>query len=122
MFTEITESIVPKALTHSYNIDTLDKSVTATSQKTPYSQRLSSIVKHILSPLSDGSTYRAERAHVIPTFSFPSSSINIENKNNKRHDYYEDIITPISSKRPSHNLLSNIVPSTTPSSSDRSGQ
>jgi hypothetical protein len=94
----------------------------ATSQKTPYSQRLSSIVKQSFSPISDRSTYRAERAHVIPTFSYPPSSAIIENKTNKSHDY-EDMITPISSKRPSHNLLSNIVPSTTtPSSSDRSSR
>ncbi len=32
------------------------------------------------------------------------------------------MITPISSKRPSHNLLSNIVPSTTTSSSERSSR
>jgi hypothetical protein len=32
------------------------------------------------------------------------------------------MITPISSKRPSHNLLSNIVPSTTTSSSDQSSR
>jgi len=95
--------------------------MTATSQKTPCSQRLSSIVKHPLSPLSARSTYRAERAHVIPTFNFPPSSTNIENNNNQRNDY-EDMITPISSKRPSHNLLSNIAPSTTTSSSDQSSR
>jgi hypothetical protein len=95
--------------------------MTAILQKTPYYQRLSSNVKHSFSPLSDRSTYRAERAHVIPTFHLPSSSPNIENKTNKGHDY-EDMITPISSKRPSHNLLSNIVPSTTTSSSDRSSR
>ena len=32
------------------------------------------------------------------------------------------MITPISSKRPSHNLLSNIVPSTSTSSSDQSSR
>jgi len=95
--------------------------MTAILQKTPYYQRLSSTVKHVFSPLSDHSTYRAERAHVIPTFNFPPSPPNIENKTNKGHDY-EDMITPITSKRPSHNLLSNIVPSTTTSSSERSSR
>jgi hypothetical protein len=104
------------------NQSSISHNMTATSQKTPYTQRLSSIVKHSLSPLSNHSTYRAERAHVIPTFTFPPSSANIENKTNKGHDY-EDMITPISSKRPSHNLLSNIVlPSTTTPSSDQSSR
>jgi hypothetical protein len=100
----------------------ISKNITANPQKTPYSQRLNSMVAKLsLSPLSARSTYRAERAHVIPTSSFPSSPSDILNKNNKGHDY-EDMMTPISSKRPSHNLLSNIVPSTTTPSSDRSSQ
>jgi hypothetical protein len=82
------------------------KIMTPDTQKTPYFQQL---------------TYRAERAHVIPTFTFPPSSSTIENKISKEHDY-EDMMTPISCKRPSHNLLSNIVPSTTTPSSDQSSQ
>ncbi|CAF0943952.1 unnamed protein product [Adineta steineri] len=89
------------------------------SQKTPYSQRLTSIIKHSLSPLIDRSTFRAERAQVIPTFHFPPTLSTIENKTAKEHDY-EDMVTPISSKRPSHNLLLNIVPSSTTPSSDHS--
>ncbi|CAF0752162.1 unnamed protein product [Rotaria sordida] len=90
------------------------------SQKTRYFQRFSSIIKNSLSPLSDRSTYHAEKAHVIPTLNFPYSTTSIENK---RYDY-EDISSPISSKRPSHNLLSNILPSTTSlsSSSDQSSR
>ncbi|CAM4795240.1 unnamed protein product [Rotaria magnacalcarata] len=85
----------------------VNNSMTTDTQKTPYFQRLSSILKHSLSPRSDRSTtYRAERAHVIPTFNYPSSPTTTENK------------------RPSHNLLSNILPSTTSSSSlsDQSSQ
>ena len=88
-------------------------------RKTPYSQRLSALVKHPFSPLIDRSTYRAERAHVIPTAHFPLNSTTIENRAKKEHEY-EDMMTPISSKRPSHNLLSNIVPSSTTPSSDHS--
>lgn len=75
------------------------------------------MVKHSLSPL----TYRAERAHVIPTFNSPRTPVSLENKLIKDHDY-EDMVTPISSKRPSHNLLSNIVPSTSTSSSEQSSR
>ncbi|CAF1090244.1 unnamed protein product [Rotaria sp. Silwood1] len=95
----------------------IKNNMTPNSQKTPYFQRLTSIVKNSLSPLSDRSTYRAERAHVIPTFNFPPSSTSIEHK---RHDY-EDTTSFISSKRPSHNLLSNILPSSS-SSSEQSSQ
>jgi hypothetical protein len=95
--------------------------MSTTSQKTPCFQRLNSIVKHSFSPLSARSTYRAERAHVIPTFNFPLSPTHIDNKFHKGHDY-DDMITPISSKRPSHNLLSNIVPSTSTSSSEQSSR
>lgn len=86
------------------------KNMTPDTQKTPYFQEL-----------THHSTYRAERAHVIPTFAYPPSSATIENKISKDHDY-EDMITPISCKRPSHNLLSNIVPSTSTSSSDQSSR
>ena len=79
------------------------------------------MVKHSFSPLSDQSIYRAERAHVIPPFTYPLSSSIIEYKSHKSHDF-EDMMTPISSKRPSHNLLSNIVPSTTTPSSDQSSR
>ncbi|CAF2875102.1 unnamed protein product [Rotaria sp. Silwood2] len=97
----------------------INNNMNPNSQKTPYFQRLTSIVKNSLSPLSDRSTYRAERAHVIPTFNFPPSPTSIAYK---RH-VYEDTTSPISSKRPSHNLLSNIFPSsTTTSSSDQSSQ
>jgi len=98
-----------------------NNNMSTTSQKTPYCQRLSSIIKHSFSPLSARSTYRAERAHVIPTFNFPSSPAHIDTKTHKGHDY-DDMITPISSKRPSHNLLSNIIPSTSTSSSDQSSR
>lgn len=90
-------------------------------EKTPYSQRLGSIVKNTLSPLSARSTYRAERAHVIPTFQYPLSPSDIDSRSRKGHDV-DDVVTPISSKRPSHNLLSNIVPSTSTSSSDQSSR
>lgn len=92
------------------------------SQKTPYAQRISTIVKHSLSPLSDQTTYRAERAHVIPTFHYPPSPPTSANKRSKIPHDYDDMVTPISSKRPSHNLLSNIVPSTSTSSSERSSR
>lgn len=89
-----------------------------TPEKTPYSQRLSSIIKHTLSPLS---TYRAERAHVIPTFHYPPSPSDIDS-GSRKGQIVDDMVTPISSKRPSHNLLSNIVPSTSTSSSDQSSR
>lgn len=90
-------------------------------EKTPYSQRLGSIVKDTLSPLSARLTYRAERAHVIPTFQYPPSPSDIDSRSRKGHDV-DDVVTPISSKRPSHNLLSNIVPSTSTSSSEQSSR
>lgn len=89
-----------------------------TPPKTPYFQRLTSIVKNSLSPLSDRSTYRAERAHVIPTFIFPSSPTIIENKQCNADEIYTSLLN----KRPSHNLLSNILPSTTTSLSDQISQ
>ena len=67
-------------------------------------------------------TYRAERAHVIPTFHYPPSPPTSANKPNKLAHDYDDMVTPSSSKRPSHNLLSNIVPSTSTSSSERSSR
>lgn len=76
--------------------------ISTDSQKTPYLQRLSSIVKHTLSSHYDYSSYRAQRAHVIPAFNYPSSPTTMENK------------------RPAHNLLSNILPSTSTSSSSLS--
>ena len=67
-------------------------------------------------------TYRAERAHVIPTFHYPPSPPTSANKPSKLAHDYDDMVTPSSSKRPSHNLLSNIVPSTSTSSSERSSR
>ncbi|CAF1289936.1 unnamed protein product [Adineta ricciae] len=96
---------------------TIENHSLSNTEKTPYSQRLTSIIKESLSPQSDRSTYRAERAHVIPTFRFPSHS-----SSTKKDHEFEDIMTPISSKRPSHNLLSNIAPSSTTPSSDQSSR
>ena len=59
---------------------------------------------------SDRFTYRAHRVHIQPTIDFPPPPSDLE-----------DLDTPLTSKRPSHNLLSNIVPSiSTPSSTDQS--
>ena len=91
---------------------------TSTPQKPSYTKRLTSMIaKFSLSPLSDRATHLAERAHVIPMSHFPPSP----SESTKPHDY-EDMLTPISSKRPSHNLLSNIVPSTTTPSTERSSR
>lgn len=61
------------------------------------------------------STYRAERARVIPSGHLPPSPIDLDEKDQKTPDH-EEVFSPSSSKRPSHNLLSNIVPtSSTPS-------
>ncbi|UJR36980.1 hypothetical protein I4U23_029688 [Adineta vaga] len=106
-------------LSHHKKTLTTDSNTISNTQKTPYSQRLNSIIKHSFSPHTDRSTYRAERAHVIPTFQFPSNTPIHDNRMKKEH-VYEDMMTPISSKRPSHNLLSNIVPSSTTPSSDQS--
>jgi hypothetical protein len=90
---------------------------TTSSQKTPYSQRLTSMIKKLaLSPISDYSTYRAERAHVIPNGHLPPSPIDVKGPAD------DEMMTPISSKRPSHNLLSNIVPSTSTPSTDQSSR
>ena len=95
---------------------------TTSSQKTPYSQRLTSMIKKLaLSPISDYSTYRAERAHVIPNGHLPPSPIDVDDKDGKGPTD-DEMMTPISSKRPSHNLLSNIVPSTSTPSTDQSSR
>lgn len=65
--------------------------------------------------LSDPFTHRAHRVHIGPTIDFPPPPP-IDS-----HDY-EDMITSFSSKRPSHNLLSNIVPSIATPSTDQSSQ
>jgi len=69
---------------------------------------------------SDNFTYRAHRVQIHPTIDFPPPPplSDIENETTKQHDY-EDMNSPLSSKRPSHNLLSNIVPSP---STDQSSQ
>lgn len=95
---------------------------TNSSQKTPYSQRLTSMIKKLaLSPINDYSTYRAERAHVIPNGHLPPSPIDVDDKDGKG-PADDEMMTPISSKRPSHNLLSNIVPSTSTPSTDQSSR
>jgi hypothetical protein len=64
-------------------------------------------------------TYRAHRVQIAPTIDFPPPPpVDLENEINQQHDY-EDMNSPLSSKRPSHNLLSNIVPSP---STDQSSQ
>jgi hypothetical protein len=79
------------------------------------------MTKLSLSPRSNHATYRAERAHVIPPDHLPPSPIDIELKDRKSHDS-DDMLTPISCKRPSHNLLSNIVPSTSTPSTEQSSR
>ncbi|CAF1169522.1 unnamed protein product [Adineta steineri] len=89
-----------------------------TSQRT-------SINENLLSPLSNRFTFRAQRVQIAPTIDFPpppSDIDDMENRTNSRQHDYEDMNTPSSSKRPSHNLLSNIVPSITTPSSDQSSQ
>ncbi|CAF1157560.1 unnamed protein product [Rotaria sordida] len=83
-----------------------------------------SVNSNLLTSHSDHFIYRARRVKIKPTIDFPpppSDIEDIENKNNQQHDY-EDMNTPFSSKRPSHNLLSNIVPSITTPSTDQSSQ
>ena len=95
---------------------------TTTSERTPYSQRITSMIKKLaFSPISDYSTYRAERAHVIPTGHFPPSPIDVGDKEGKGPTD-DEMMTPVSTKRPSHNLLSNIVPSTSTPSTDQSSR
>ena len=92
------------------------------TQKTPYSQRLTAMINKlsIVSP-SKASTFRAQRARVIPSGHLPPSPIDIE-FDHRKIGPHSDASTPISSKRPSHNLLSNIVPSTSTPSTDRSSR
>lgn len=83
------------------------------SQRTPLHEQP-------LSPLSNRFTYRARRVRIEPTIDFPPPPPidDIEDKT----DDYEDVTTPLSSKRPSHNLLSNIVPSVSTPSTEQSSQ
>jgi hypothetical protein len=89
-------------------------------------QRQSSIDNHtslnsnneqLLSPASNRFTYRAQRVRIEPTIEFPPPPSDVEDRND-----YEDISTPSSSLRPSHNLLSNIVPSSDQSSQESTKQ
>ncbi|CAF0876526.1 unnamed protein product [Adineta ricciae] len=77
----------------------------------------------LLSPLANRCTYRAHRVRIEPKIDFPPPPSDLDDIENKIHDY-EDTNTPLSSKRPSHNLLSNIFPSgaTTPSTDQSSQQ
>lgn len=92
------------------------------SSKLPYSQRLTTIIgKLSRSPLSNSSIYRAERVHVIPNGHLPPSPIDADDDDDRKiSSYFQDASTPISSKRPSHNLLSNIVPTTSTPSTELS--
>ncbi|CAF4249168.1 unnamed protein product [Rotaria sp. Silwood2] len=95
------------------------------SQRVPTDSN--NVNENTLTSLSNHFTYRARRVNIEPTINFPppppppSDIEDIENNNNQQHDY-EDMNTPLSSKRPSHNLLSNIVPSITTPSTDQSSQ
>ena len=71
--------------------------------------------------LSDPFTHRAHRVHIGPTIDFPPPPADPPSPTSNPHDY-EDMLTSFSSKRPSHNLLSNIVPSITTPSTDQSSQ
>jgi hypothetical protein len=72
---------------------------------------------------SEQFTYRAHRVHIGPTIDFPPPppTSDLDDQTINQHDY-EDMNSPLSSKRPSHNLLSNIVPSIPTPSSDQSSQ
>ncbi|CAF3430475.1 unnamed protein product [Rotaria socialis] len=95
------------------------------SQKVP--TELNHINDHSLHPHSERFTYRARRVPIEPTIEFPppppitTDMDDTENGTNQEHDY-EDVNSPSSSKRPSHNLLSNIVPSIATPSTDQSSQ
>lgn len=92
------------------------------SQKVPTDS--TQINGNLTTPHSDRFTYRARRVQIQPTIEFPpppSHTEDIENNTSEQHDY-EDVNSPLSNKRPSHNLLSNIVPSITTPSTDQSSQ
>ena len=99
----------------------LSSSLSSSSQKTPYSQRLSSMISKLSLNSPTPSTYRAQRAHVIPTGHLPPSPIDLDDKDHQTPDH-EEIFSPTSSKRPSHNLLSNIVPANSTPSTEASSR
>jgi len=65
-------------------------------------------------PKQDPYIYRARRVQIGPTIDFPPPPSDLDGD-------YEDLNSPLSSKRPSHNLLSNIVPSNTEQYASSSG-
>jgi hypothetical protein len=54
-------------------------------------------------PTDDKFTYRARRVQIQPSIEFPPPPSDLDDN--------EEPFSPLSSKRPSHNLLSNIAPS-----------
>jgi hypothetical protein len=79
---------------------------------------------------TDRFIHRARRVHIDPTIDFPPPPLDIDDRPSHHHHYDDDDdddndddqFTPSTGKRPSHNLLSNIVPSinTSPSTEQNS--
>ena len=97
----------------------IDDSAAGSSQKTPTSTTIINEQAAVTS-LSDRFTYRAHRVPIEPIIEFPPPPPLDEDEEDEED--YDDMTSTTSSKRPSHNLLSNIVPSATTPSTDRSSQ